>query len=891
MSRPSLRAHRSAVLSVCCLAALGAGAARAEAPFNFATTPGNLPKGVVPLAYRLDLAPDIDALTFTGSEQIDVDVLAPTDTVTLNANELTFQSVALKGEDGAAATVALDPKLQTASFHFPHDLSAGHHTLEIAYSGPIPARPRGLYYNDYDTPSGRKRMLVTQFEDTDAREMLPCWDEPSFKATYHLTVVVPKSLAAISNTPIEAETASGTNAKGAELKKVTFGQTPKMSSYLLVLAVGELDKVETKAGGAEISAWAVAGKEQQGRYAMTAAAQILPFYNDYFGVKYPLPKLDLIAVPGNYAAGAMENWGGITFIDNALLFDPAISSPRTREGIFNVVAHEMAHQWSGDLVTMAWWNNTWLNEGFASWMASKATDRFNPGWNIWPNARGSKEAAMAIDARSTTHPIQIQIADESEISAAFDSISYLKGASFIRMIETYLTEPVFRDGMRRYMKEHAYSNSTTADLWAALAAASGKPVAEIAAGFTEQPGIPLIKVAASCEKNQETVTLTEDRFTIHDPNAAKLSWQVPVQIGAVGGHVPRTVLVGDKPETVVFPGCDKPVQANYGDVGYYRVDYDEASLKALINDYKNLPPSNRAVLVADQWAMVQAGRADASLYLDLTKALGGETERVVWSSVINALEEIDRLERGAPDRVAFRHYAVSLLHPVLDRLGWNDRPNDSNDAVLLRGQLIGALGRFEDEAVIAECRKRFEASLANPGSLPPSIADAVITVVGHYADQATWDKLHALGKAASGTEERLRYYFALAAAQDPALIDQTVAIALTDEISNGRVNRFVIQAANASDDPDRVWADVAANPDPILTKLSEFSRGPFLARVAAASSNPETAAALSALPAATLNSGARYETSRAAEQINSRADMRARLLTPVGTWLKANSGT
>jgi aminopeptidase N len=888
MSRLFLRANRAVLLSACCLAAIGA--ARAEAPFNFAATPGNLPKGVVPLSYRLELKPDIEALTFTGTEQIDIDVDAPTDTVTLNANELTFQSVALAGEDGAAAAVALDPKLKTASFHFPHALAAGHHTLAIEYSGPIPAHPSGLYYNDYDSPAGRKRMLVTQFEDTDARAMLPCWDEPSFKATYHLTVIVPKALAAISNTPIEAETAAGSNAAGAPLKKVTFGQTPKMSSYLLVLAVGELDKIQTKAGGAEISAWAVAGKQQQGHYAMTAAAQILPYYNDYFGVKYPLPKLDLIAVPGNYAAGAMENWGGITFIDNALLFDPATSSPETRQGIFNVVAHEMAHQWSGDLVTMAWWDNTWLNEGFATWMARKATDRFNPSWNVWPNARGEKENAMQIDARSTTHPIQIKIADESEIGAAFDSISYLKGASFIRMIETYLTEPVFREGMRRYMKEHAYSNSTTADLWAALGAASGKPVADIAAGFTEQPGIPLIKVAIVCDKNQQVVTLTEDRFTIHDPNAAKLTWQVPVQIGEVGGHVPRTVLVGDKPETVSFPGCDKPVQANYGDVGYYRVEYDDAALKALIAGYKSLPPANRAALVADQRAMMEAGRADAASYLDLTKGLGGENERVVWGSVIGALGLIDRLERGAPDRAAFRRYAVSLLHPLLDRLGWDEKPNESSDNTLLRGTVIAALGRFDDGAVIAECRKRFAASLAKPGSLSPNIADVVLYVVGHFADQATWDKLHALGKAASGTEEKLRYYFALGAAQDPALIDQSVAIALTDEISNGRVNRFVVQVANSSDDPDRVWADVAANPEPILTKLSEFSRGPFLARVAAASSNPETATALTALPAATVNSGARYEATRATEEINSRVDMRTRLLPAVGEWLRANGG-
>jgi aminopeptidase N len=891
MNRLSPLARRWAgglLVGFCAAAAIGT--ARAEAPFDFAATPGNLPKGVVPLAYRLDLVPDLETLGFTGAEQIDIDVTQATDTVTLNANELSFSHVALLGEDGAAANVTLDAKLQTASFHFPHALAAGHHTLEIAYAGTITPQPRGLYYNDFDSPQGRQRMLVTQFEDTDARDMLPCWDEPSFKATYHLSVVLPKSFAAISNTPIEAEHADGADAKGAALKKVTFGQTPKMSSYLLVLSAGPLERIQTKAGGADLGVWAVAGKQEQGRYAMNAAAKILPYYNDYFGVKYPLPKMDLIAVPGNFAAGAMENWGGLTFIDNALLFDPATSSPQTRESIFNVVAHEMAHQWSGDLVTMAWWDNTWLNEGFATWMASKATDRFNPDWGIWPNSRETKERAMEIDARPTTHPIQIKIADESAIGAAFDSISYLKGAAFIRMLETYLSEPVFRDGMRRYMKAHAYSNSTSADLWAALGAASGKPVAEIAAGFTEQPGIPLIQVATSCVKNDRVVTLTQDRFTIHDPSAAKLTWQVPVQIGTVGGHVPRTVLVGDKPETVSLPGCDKPVQANYGDAGYYRVQYDAAALQALITGYKTLPPANRAALVADQWALVEAGRAEPASYLDLTKALTGETERVVWTMVVDALNRIDEIERNAPDRAQFRRYAISLLHPVLDRLGWNDKPGESSEAVLLRAEMINTLGAFGDEAVIAESRKRFDAFLAKPATLSPNIAGSVITTIGRYADQATWDKLRQLGKAASGTEEKLRYYFALAGAHDPVLIDQTVAIALTDEISNGRVNRFVIHAAQASDDPDRVWADLIANPDPILTKLSEFSRGPFLARVAASSSSPEIAAALLALPAATGNSGARYEAERAAEVIQGRVDLRDRLLAPIGSWLHANGG-
>ena len=496
---------------------------------------------------------------------------------------------------------------------------------------------------------------------------------------------------------------------------------------------------------------------------------------------------------------------------------------------------------------------------------------------------------MALDAHSTAHPIQIPIADETAIGGAFDAISYRKGSAFIRMLEAYLSEPIFREGMRRYMKEHAYSNSTTADLWAALEAASGKPVAQIAAGFTEQPGIPLIEVETSCDKTETVATLTQDRFTIHDPGAAKLTWQVPVQIGAVGGHVPRIVLVGDKPEIQRFPGCDKPIQANYGDVGYFRVQYQPAALKALTAGYKTLPPANRVTLVADQWALVQAGRAELASYLDLTKALTGETELVVWTQVIAALDTLDELERGSPDRAGFRRYAAGLLHPALDRLGWSDRAGDTSELLLLRAALIDALGRYNDTATIAEATRRFNAFLARPASLSPTIADAVLDTVGRSADQATWDKLHALGQAASGTEAKLRYYYALAGARDPALIDQSVAIALTDEIANGRVNRFVYKVAAVSDDPDRVWNDVLANPAPILAKLPESGRNAFLSRVAAASSSPETAAALQALPSSTANAGARYAAGLAAEAIEGRADLRKSLLAPLGAWLHANS--
>lgn len=878
-----IEAVRCLAFGLVCCAAL---TCQAEAPFSFATTPGQLPKGVVPSAYRLELAPDLEQLTFSGREEIDIDVARATAVITVNAIDLSFSRVALGGDDQAVAQVALDAKKQTATFHFAHVLGAGQHTLAITYSGRIPATPAGIYYDDYATAAGKRRMLVTQFESIDARRMFPGWDEPVFKATFQLTVELPSDLAVISNTPVASTQAAGKSASGAALTKTIFAITPRMSSYLLVLCAGHLERIHDTSSGTDIGVWTVEGKAEQGREGLQAAVKLLKYYNHYFAVAYPLPKLDLIAVPGNYAAGAMENWGGITFIDNVLLMDPASSSESTRQAIFAVVAHEMAHQWSGDLVTMAWWNDVWLNEGFASWMGSKATDALNPEWHIWLREHASKERAMGLDARSTTHPIQMQITDDSEIESAFDAISYSKGEAFLRMIEVYLGEDAFRDGMRRYMSAHKYSNATTADLWAQLDAASGKPVTQIAARFTEQPGIPLIDVAVACHSGQSVATLHEERFTINDPTAAKLTWNVPVQIG-VGADAkgPRTVLVGTTPATLSFAGCGAPVKANFGDAGYYRVQYDAGALQKLASALPKLAPADRVDLLADQWALFVAGRAELASYLDLTSKLATETTLVVWSDVLAKLDAIDALVRQTPEQTTFRRYALQLLRPALARTGWDATSGENNQTALLRAALIRALGQYGDPAVIAECRRRFAAFLTQPASLAPNLRSPVINTVGRYADQATFHQLRALGKASSGTEDKLRYYYALANAQNASFIDQNIKIALTDELPNGRVNRFLLQVAIESNDPDLVWKTFLAQRAPILAKLPAGRGAALLAAIAQESTNPAVARELLALPEAQASKGDRYQAAKAIERIQEQSALKKRLLPPLTEWL------
>jgi aminopeptidase N len=873
--------RRALLLAATILAAgpLTASIARAEAPFDFDHTPGKLPKTIVPDSYAIDIIPDLQKLTLTGHETIELDVRQAGDSITLNQNGLTIGSAKL--EDGAAASVTKDDRAHTATLHFPQAIASGKHVLTVDFTGPIPNSPAGIYYDDYKTSAGAsKRMLVTQFEVADARRMFPGWDEPAFKASFKLSAVLPSNFAAVSNMPIAATTPAGPG-----LNKVQFATSPKMSTYLLALIAGEMSAIRDKAGKTDLAVWAPTGEQEQGRYALGVERNVLPFYNEYFGIDYPLPKLDMIAIPGNYEAGAMENWGAITYIDDALLFDPKTSAARTRETIHIDVAHEMAHQWSGDLVTMAWWDNIWLNEGFATWMEYKATDHFNPSWEIWPRQHEAREAAMAQDAQPTTHPIQQVIRDESEAGSAFDQISYQKGEQIIRMIEDWIGPDVFRTGMRAYMKAHQYSNATSADLWAALSAASGKNVAGVASGFTEQPGIPLVHVTRRCLKGAASVTLTEDRFAIHDPKAKKLDWTIPVSLGGTTGDTTHTLLTGT-PVTLPIAACDAVEKANVGEDGYYRVQYDAASLKPLVAHFADFGPADRANLLGDQFAMFLAGRASLDTYLDMLPALKGERDIAVWQDTLTHLRALDRLTRGSPARAGFRTFARSLLQPEFERLGWDGKPGESFLDSLLRPRVIDALGEFDDPAINAEARKRFDAFVANPASLAPDLREPVLTMIGHHADQATYDKLRKLGEDATGTEEKLRYFGAMAAAEDPKLIAQTMQYATSGQIPNGRVPMIIMIAGRDSDNPDEVWRQLLPHQAEIRKHLTQESQTFLLPAAAFSSSSSAVARALLSDPESHSSIGAKIMAARAADAVNTQAQLQQRAAPALAAWLK-----
>src|SRR6516165_8300817 len=541
-----------------------------EKPFNFDETPGKLPKEVVPTEYAVRIVPNLDNFTFAGSETVKLNVRSPLRELVLNALELKIEAAFVDGKKLPLSSIKTENEKELLTLTLPSEFAAGDHAVTLRFTGKINQQGQGLFYMRYqEQGSGaRKVMLGTQFEATDARRFFPCWDEPAFRARFQLTVVVPENWLAVSNLPLEREQ------KITGGKEVRFAPTPPMSSYLNVFVAGELDFIDSQVGPTQTRVIATKGKAELGRYALESSAEILKYYNDYFGVPYPLPKLDQIAIPGGFG-GAMENWGGITYYESVLLFDPKNSSAETKQNIYEVLAHEMAHQWFGDLVTMAWWDNLWLNEGFASWMGGKCTAHFNPQWEVWlrrnlprdPTRRVgiAKEQAMEGDARSTTHPIHQRIATEAEANSAFDDITYKKGQSFLRMLESFLGEDVFRDGIRRYIAAGKYFNSTTADLWNALSEASKKPVAEVAAGWTEQLGFPVVKVKREAGGK---VRLTQERFTVNFKNAPLVEWRVPLTYSVIG-EAPATLLITSKTDTLENVPADRALKLNVRGAGNY----------------------------------------------------------------------------------------------------------------------------------------------------------------------------------------------------------------------------------------------------------------------------------------------------------------------------------
>jgi aminopeptidase N len=756
-------------------AASAAPAPFTQQPFSFEAAYGRLPKNVVPTDYAIEVTPDAKARTLTGRESIALDVRQPTATIQFNSLNEKLKDVRLDGKP--VKQVVSDDEKQLTTLTLDAPAKVGKHLLTFSYSGKIETAPQGLFAQPYAKPGGGEGLLLsTQFEQTDARRMFPCWDEPAFRATYQLTVTVPAALTVVSNMPIAKRTTHGA------LATTRFERSPKMPSYLVEFSAGDLAAISATSGGMTFNVWAVRGQEKNGAEALANAQVILADYNDYFGQPFPLPKLDSIAVPGGFG-GAMENWGAITYNDQLLLITPS-STLRDRQEVFSVQAHEMAHQWNGDLVTMGWWDDIWLNESFASWRAAKETDLRNPSWNWWEAQDSDKESAMSADARVTSHAIQTHVTDELQATNAFDpQITYSKGQAVLRMFEAYLGPDVFRDGVRRFMKAHAFSNATSADLWNALSAASGQDVGAIAASWTERPGFPLVSVAAQCDAaGNRTLSLSQRRFLMggSDPDASH--WNIPLLIRAGADGKAQPLLLTKDGQTVAAGRCDQPVSVNAGTVGFFRTLYDDSTLQTDSKSFGTLQGGDRIALLDDQWALVEAGLQKLPSYLALASAMGSDLDERAWTQISDSLSALELNERGSSGHDAFAAYARSIIKPLFDRLGWDAKPGETPGRQQLRQAVIGDLGAWDDPEIVAEAKKRFTAFLADHKAIAPDAQSALLTIVALHAGQAEFDQLHALAKSAGNETELRRYYGALMTVRDAKLAEQAGQIALSSEI-------------------------------------------------------------------------------------------------------------
>lgn len=839
---------------------------------------GQLPRTVVPLVYDIQIRPDARAMTFTGTESVTIDVKQATQTIQLNAADLTIGTATF---DGRPASVKTDAAAQRLTVTLPKAASVGRHTLSFAWTGKINQSAAGLFAIDYtNTDGSSSRMLATQFEAPDARRFAPMWDEPAFKAKFRLSAVAPGQQLAFSNMPASAITKQ---ADGTQLYR--FAETPLMSSYLLFLGMGDMERKTAMAGNVEIGIISRKGVVDQGDYALASAKTLLAYYNDYFGQPYPLPKMDMIAGPGSSQFfGAMENWGAIFYFENELLFDPKRATESGRQRIYTVVAHEMAHQWFGDLVTMAWWDDLWLNEGFASWMEGKSSADLVPAWKSEAAAvSGEREGAMGIDATAATHPIIRKIETVDQIGEAFDGITYSKGQAVIGMLESTLGPDVFRKGIRSYMAKYKYGNTVTEQLWAELSAAAGKPVAEIAHDFTLQGGVPLVTMTgARCAGGTTTATMTQGRFGLDAASRVPQTWHVPLVVGTLGGAQTSTIVTGTAPSNVTIKGCGTVV-LNRGKGSYTRVMYDEAGHAAIVRDYAKLDLADRLGTLGDDFALAAGGYQDLSRYFDVMAKVGPASDPLEWSSVAGALGRITGLYDKTPLEAPLRARSVKILSPVLAQIGFEPKPGESPLTSNLRETLVGRLGVNGDTGVADRARRYVAALATDPTAIPPSIRQPILSTYAVNATPAEWDALLALTKAEKNPVAKNRFVSLLGAARNPAIAGRALDLLKTDTISAPQ--KASLLRAVAGSHPDLAFDWAVANRTLVDGFIEDSSRAGYIVGLGAGSNDPAMPGKITAYADKYLAASSRGGVTRSLSAIAVRKAAAAQLQPAVSKWV------
>ncbi|XP_022158530.1 aminopeptidase M1 [Momordica charantia] len=760
-----------------------------------------LPKFAVPKRYEIRLKPDLCLCKFSGSVAIDIDIVSDTRFLVLNAADLRVVDRSVSFTNRKSPKVFQPSSIQACEenqilvLEFAETLPIGTGTLSIDFEGILNDKMKGFYRSTYEHNGEKKNMAVTQFEPVDARRCFPCWDEPACKATFKITLDVPSELIALSNMPVMEEKVNG------HLKTVSYQESPIMSTYLVAIVVGLFDYLEDHtADGVKVRVYCQVGKANQGKFALHVAVKTLELYKEYFAVPYSLPKLDMVAIP-DFAAGAMENYGLVTYRETALLYDDQHSAAANKQRVATVVAHELAHQWFGNLVTMEWWTHLWLNEGFATWVSYLATDSLFPEWKVWNQFLEESNHGLTLDGLAESHPIEVEINHACEVDEIFDAISYRKGASVIRMLQSYLGAECFQKSLASYIKRHSCSNAKTEDLWAALEEGSGEPVNKLMSSWTKQQGYPVVTVKVKDDK----LVFDQSRFLLSG-SSGEGQWIVPITLCCGSYDVHKNFLLQTKTQSVdikEFLGCsmgkcgggnDKYcdwIKLNVDQAGFYRVKYDEDLAAKLRNatEKNKLTATDRFGILDDAFALSMACEQSLTSLLTLMGAYREELDYTVLSNLMGISYKLERIVADAVPELLddIKQFFTNIFQFAAEKLGWDPKPGESHLDAMLRGELLIALAAFGHEPTIKEANRRFHAFLDNRSTpvLPPDIRKAAYVAVMqtvNASNRTGYESLLRIYRETDLSQEKTRILSSLASCPDPNIILEVLNFLLSSEV-------------------------------------------------------------------------------------------------------------
>lgn len=775
-----------------------------------------LPDTVKPHHYELHLKPDLENFTFSGQVRVNLQVDAKTNKIVLHAAELEITEgiITAQGQAQPLTRVTYGKETETAALEF-RDTVFGEVILSLRFTGILNDKLKGFYRSAFEIDGTTVNIATTQFEAVDARRCFPCWDEPALKATFECSLTI-KPTIRVNNRTLEVVALSNTPKASRDpdedgYERVTFAPTPKMSTYLLAFVVGPFEFIEKNVGSRPVRVYTTPGKKEQGKFALDATCNCLSFYEEYFGIAYPLAKLDVVAVP-DFAFGAMENWGLITYRETRLLVDPNNTSADVKQSIALCIAHELAHQWFGNLVTMKWWTHLWLNEGFARFMEHLCVDAVFPEYDIWSSFSGVFQLAQTLDSLHNSHPIEVPISHPSEINTIFDAISYNKGSSIIRMLYNYIGDEPFRAGMKSYLTKFAYKNAVTEDLWDALEESSKKPVREMMSSWTAEKGFPWLSVGYSREGEAVQLTVSQSKFAADGKLPADESetrWVVPIR--AIAGAVGPTKLVlqnslADKQAVFrVEDAGDSWIKLNPGTIDFYITAYPEEMLNKLLPaiSSQGLPPMDRLGVQNDLFALCEAGKARTVDLLKLLEAFSNETDFNVWSSLDSCVGRLHSLLNGADYQDRFKAFGRRLYSSIFKKLGWTPSKGESDADAMCRSLVINRLVSLGDEDVVAEALKKFNDHLSTKAVIPADLRSAVYRAAASYGDDEAFEGLFQIYKATDLHEEKLRAAQAMSFAKNKIRVRCFLMFLRLDEV---RIqDKYLVFATFGSSSPCDAW--------------------------------------------------------------------------------------